>query len=359
MPHAVCYVHAYVPHHNAGAETTIHDLNRALVAAGWHVTVLLSRPSEPEVVQPYTIDGVRVIPFLSKHQPGEWFAKADVVISHLDSSERAAYLTRQLGVPLVQVIHNTMWQTEGYLSIGCELAVYNTDWVKKHHDQAAESLVSKIATLGQVTWSIRQYSEWDSVVVHPPIDASRYEIPDNAPAERGYVTLVNLWAGATDGWTGKGPHILYALAKEMPDVNFMGVVGGYGAQDIRSDVKNVRIVENTADITREVYAHTKVLLMPSKYESFGRVAIEAAASGIPTIANPTEGLVEALGPDGIFCPLDDIRRWKITLRHLLANRDYYKLQSDAARLRSAYWTAQRETELAEFVSAVNNVVAKE
>lgn len=356
---AVCFVHAYVPTHMAGAETTMHDLNRALVDAGWDVTVLLSRPSDPEVVQPYTIDGVRVVPFLSKDQAPEMFARADAVLSHLDSSERAAYLTREMGKPLVNVVHNTMWQTAGYLSLGCELAVYNTEWVAAHHDAERHNPVAAVATTGQIVWQPRWCSEWESVVVHPPIDASRYELPVEwcqvEPEHRPYVTLINLWAGADGGWTGKGPHVLYALAEEMPDVSFMGVVGGYGKQDVRSDVKNVRIVKHTSDITREVYAHTKVLLMPSKYESFGRVAIEGAASGIPTVANPTEGLTEALGPAGIYCDLDDIPRWKKTVRRLLSDRAYYKRSSDAARLRSAYWTARRPAELAEFVSAVNRV----
>lgn len=355
--HAVCYVHAYVPTHMAGAETTIHDLNRALVSAGWEVTVLLSRPSEPPVTAPYSIDGVRVVPYRDKHQPWELFETADVVLSHLDSSERAAYMTRQMGKPLVNVVHNTMWQTEGYLSLGCELAVYNTDWVREHHDNAKNGAVAAVATVGQVVWQARKSSDWDSVVVHPPIEASRYEIPENDPAERPYVTLVNLWAGADGGFSGKGPHILYALAEALPGQKFAGVVGGYGAQDIRSGVKNVRIFEHTSDIT-SVYAQTKVLLMPSRYESFGRVAVEAAASGVPTLANPTEGLVEALGPDGLFCDLDDLDQWVSALKALLEVPEWYRLNSELALKRSAYWTAQRGPELAEFVTAVNNIAQK-
>lgn len=360
MPHALCFVHAYVPTHMAGAETTVHDLNRALVAAGWEVTVLLSRddhyrPEGTPPAGPYQIDGVRVIPYTSKHQAGAWFPTADVVISHLDSSERAAYLTRQLGIPLVQVVHNTMWQTEGYLSLGCELAVYNTEWVRDHHDSAAAEPVVRIPGEQQYTWSVRKSNAWDGVVVHPPIDASRYKLRRNNPARRKYVTLVNLWAGGDNGWTGKGPHVLYALAKAMPDVQFAGVVGGYGAQDIRPDFYNVTFFKHTSDITKDVYSQTKILLMPSKYESFGRVAIEGAASGIPTVAAPTEGLVEALGPGGLFCDLEDLDAWERTVRELLSNPAAYREASTYAFERSAYWEAQRPKELAEFVSAVNRL----
>ena len=42
----------------------------------------------------------------------------------------------------------------------------------------------------------------------------------------------------------------------------------------------MRVVDHTTDM-RSVYAQTRVLLVPSVYESYGRVALEAAASGIP------------------------------------------------------------------------------
>ena len=43
--------------------------------------------------------------------------------------------------------------------------------------------------------------------------------------------------------------------------------------------------------------------MPSQEETWGRVAIEAISSGIPVIANPTEGLREALDYCGIYISL--------------------------------------------------------
>ena len=51
---------------------------------------------------------------------------------------------------------------------------------------------------------------------------------------------------------------------------------------------------------QSVYARTRLLLMPSRSESFGRVGLEAAASGIPTIASPVEGVPEVLGDCALF-----------------------------------------------------------
>ncbi|WP_262928542.1 glycosyltransferase family 4 protein [Streptomyces sp. CBMA152] len=47
-----------------------------------------------------------------------------------------------------------------------------------------------------------------------------------------------------------------------------------------------------------VYSRSRVILMPSLYESWGRVAVEAFASGIPVIAHTTPGLVESMGEAG-------------------------------------------------------------
>ena len=49
--------------------------------------------------------------------------------------------------------------------------------------------------------------------------------------------------------------------------------------------------------------------MPSVYESYGRVALEAAVSGIPTIAHPTAGVQEALGDAALWADRDQLSAW--------------------------------------------------
>ena len=74
--------------------------------------------------------------------------------------------------------------------------------------------------------------------------------------------------------------------------------------------------------------------MPSEYESFGRTAIEAAASGIPTVAAPTPGLKESLGDAGIFCDLRNTDAWVKAIKDLMEDKDYYKERSQAAKKRA-------------------------
>jgi len=142
------------------------------------------------------------------------------------------------------------------------------------------------------------------------------------------VTLVNLSEA-------KGVHVFYELARLMPDVEFLGVVGGYDDQIIER-LPNVEIHPHTAD-PREFWAKTRLLLIPSSHESFGMVGIEAAVSGIPAIAHPTPGLLESLGDAGTFAHRTFLSDWQDAVQRLLQPEEW-QAASKRARARAAELT---------------------
>lgn len=357
----LAYVHAYVPFHGAGAETTMHDLLKHLVKQGHECTVLISRDSGNgvrDIHEEYTVDGVRVIPFNGQgEQAGQWMIDPDLdaIITHLDATERVCAMQHLHKKPIVQLIHNTMFQTTGYLALGAQLVVHNTQWVKEHHEAQLQHIVVPIVTVGSINWMTRRASSWNTVVVHPPVHPEEYVVTDGP---RDCVTLINLWPGGTYGetHTGKGPEIFWALAARFPEQRFLAVKGGYGEQMVR-DLPNVEVIENTPDVA-SIYRRTKVLLMPSRYESFGRVAIEAAASGIPTIAHPTPGLQEALGEGGTYANRNNIDEYASKLHLLLNDPDAYAIASQYALERSLYWDKALPAELETFSAAIEEVARK-
>lgn len=288
----LAYLHMYVPHHNAGAELMAHTLLRDLYRRGHEVRVVISR--SPEAF--YVYEGVSC----SKATPSEvgtWFRWCDVALTHLDMTPSAMKAAARRSKPLVHLVHNHR-QLKFHRVRSAALAVFNSAWVAEASG-----------------WTGR------SIVIPPPVVPSEYR------TRRGSsLTLVNLSPS-------KGAELFYDLAEKMPDRKFLGVRGSYGRQLVPATLpKNVTIVDNTPSM-KSVYSKTRILLMPSDYESWGRVAIEAAASGIPTIAHPTPGLKESLQEAGIFRDRDHPAAW-VGAINALDDKQLYAQHSEAAKARS-------------------------
>jgi glycosyltransferase involved in cell wall biosynthesis len=306
----IARVHAAPPEHNAGAEHMLMSMLRPLVGRGHDVQVWLSRYGK--ATKAYEYQGVKVVPLPARLDFSLAVRRADVLVSHLECVPATASLARGYGKPLVVVCHNTHRPSFRDMAAGgTSLAVYNSLWM-----QAEAELF-----FAEYPQGVRPGS---TLVVRPPVFAEEY-----ATKPGDCVTLINCY-------TEKGGHTLERLARRMPDVKFLGVRGAYGEQ-VLPDLPNVEILDHVpGDQMRErVYARTKVLIMPSSYESWGRVGAEALASGIPVVAHPTPGLTESLASGGIFVEREDIAGHELVLRKLLGSTSEYRLASKRALARSA------------------------
>lgn len=330
--------HQYVPHHCAGAETMLHSMLRALVRRGHEVDLSLSRQSG----QPYEVDGVRVHPLVDKRDPFKWLRGADILVSHLENSVRAAFLGEWNNTPVALIHHNTMPVTKETLttpSARVDLVAVNSEWM-------AADLAG---------WLRNQRAPQPrTVVVRPLVDPEEY---GTTPGDR--VTLVNLrrMDRNPDGTSmGKGAEMFWALAQRMPNVRFLGVKGAYGNQMIQ-DLPNVEILEHMPHdaIRDKVLARTRVLLMPSSYESWGRIGTEALCSGIPVVAHPTPGLRENLGDAGIFIDRNDVDGWCRALQTLAMPGPY---GAAAKRALARAEQLRPEEDLARWCDAVEQVAAR-
>lgn len=313
--------HAYPPHHNGGAELTLQVLLEHLALRGHHVEVLLNRhPGESAEWLPtsnasagsgvdYYINDVAVHLPESQSDPFRWFGTSvqpDLVISHLENTTRANVLCDMFGVPHAHLLHNTHGYAKHCLRRGrSDLAIFNTEWMAQDY----------------ATW----FSNWGldlppTITMHPAVHAKDYAVEPNGHQA---ITLINLFEP-------KGGSLFWELARRLPKRKFLGVTGAYGEQVDEGPLPNVDIWPHLAPgYMPDVYASTKVLLMPSEYESYGRTAVEASCSGIPVIAHPTPGLREALGPDGIFCDREDPDAWIAALRRLQTPKGYAKSRANA------------------------------
>ncbi|KTR87027.1 glycosyltransferase [Leucobacter chromiiresistens] len=76
-----------------------------------------------------------------------------------------------------------------------------------------------------------------------------------------------------------------------------------------------------------------LMLVPSHSETFGLVALEAAASGVPVIARDAGGLREAVvaGTTGVLLADDEPAVWAAAIRDLLSDEPGLKRMGEAAR----------------------------
>lgn len=286
-------IHMYPPLHNAGAEWMAHAMNKYLVEkSGYKVNVVLNKNMVSE------FERVHIIKKSNKVKVENAIQHSAVLVSHLDMEVHAVQSAIKAKRPIVLVMHNNYRKSflQEYIRMMPKniYLIHNSKWIKEYYS------IFNIP----------------SIVVYPPVDWREYRIDST----REYVTLINLNKN-------KGGDVLIKIAKAMPDVNFLGVKGGYDNQIIDDSVTNIHYIENTPYI-KDVYATTNILLAPSKEESWGRVAVEAMSSGIPVIANPTPGLVESCGSAGIFCKREDIGSWVKEIRRLLNDKEYYQIKSD-------------------------------
>ena len=301
----------YPPGSRVGAWLATHQFMARLVEVGHSVTAVALGSTSTG----WTLDGVTVE---TCRRGRSWIAELarehDVVVSHYGDGGVGERFARKAGRPSVQFVHGYIRSRPNY----CQLLVFNAE----------------------ATRAMCRNPD-PSIVCHPWTDPAAHA---TTPGDR--VTLVNLSEP-------KGVRLFEKLARSMPHIPFLGVRGGYGRQWTIGR-PNVDEVPTTRNMRDDVWCRTRVLLMPSQYETWGMVGVEAMASGIPVIASPTPGLVEALGDAGRFIPVDEPHAWQAAIEELMSDDDAWQAASEKARKRSAELAAGDDRD--RFVEALERVV---
>jgi glycosyltransferase involved in cell wall biosynthesis len=299
-------IHLYPPAHNCGSEYVAHMVNKYLISKGHHCRVILHYYKD----QPYNYEGVEVFPATGYVDAYRW---CDVMLTHLDMTQFSIIMAHETKKPIVHFVHNDIPYSSIINSFGNVSAIYNSDWIK-------ESIGYNIP----------------GCVLHPPCDIKDYKVDSS----REFITLISLNER-------KGGYLFYQIAKAMPERKFLGVVGSYdnpGKENRKQidiinellQLPNFTLVPNTPDIL-STYKMTRILLMPSDYESWGRTATEAMCSGIPIICTPTPGLKENCGKAAIYVgkqskgepgepqvEVGSVEEWVRAIKRLDSKKEYEK-----------------------------------
>jgi glycosyltransferase involved in cell wall biosynthesis len=182
----------------------------------------------------------------------------------------------------------------------------------------------------------KNIAPWPSQIVRTEVVRPilhREKIYFEGESQGDSITLIN-------ANTNKGVHQFINMARAMPAHKFLGILPYYGEKTVPPAPDNIEWIPFQDDI-RNVMKRTRILLVPSYYESFGRVAVEAMINGIPVLyskparnsiypGGSTEGLDDWITPAGIGLPRDATDEWVEALR-ALDDPEAYAAKSDASR----------------------------
>jgi D-inositol-3-phosphate glycosyltransferase len=164
----------------------------------------------------------------------------------------------------------------------------------------------------------------------------------------------------------KGIDILLRSACEVrqayPNLQVLVVGGGVDADDDYEMKERQRLQALTArlGLSRQVrfipaqpqevltryYAAADVLVMPSHYESFGMVVLEAMACGTPVVASQVGGMASTVVPGGtgFLAPVGDARAFAQAIAELLGSPSLWQAMSQASQARAERFAWPRITD---------------
>jgi glycogen(starch) synthase len=96
------------------------------------------------------------------------------------------------------------------------------------------------------------------------------------------------------------------LIARRPQVRFLVAGAGTAERELRAQARRLGLLEHGSfagwigdDVLHSLYRIADLTVVPSIYEPFGLVALEAMASGCPCIVADTGGLREVVPNDGV------------------------------------------------------------
>lgn len=325
----VALSHGYPPLWNMGGEVSLH---RTLIAARGEKFVLT------QTDKPYTFEGVDVreidtIDVLDiRANPGPIARQIANLEGTIVVGQNELSLAAVKSANLVNAVSIVNVHTPPRYGGGIKEAMVNTDYAIYNTEVAA-----------------KEWGEPGALVVHPPIN----EMPTNTSTNGDAYTLLS-------SLRNKGVETVLELAKIYPDKRFIIVRSPaeptHGLPDIEERAALLPNVELHPRVPPEEVGkylkQTRILLVPSRYETYGMSAIEAAGYGIPTVHVDTPHVREGIGDGAILVPGLDVQATAAGIETIERN---YEAYSANARKRAEWLAARQVIELERFADFMDTV----
>jgi len=242
------------------------------------------------------------------HEPG-WY---DVIHSHYWLSGQVGLLARdRWAVPLVHTMHTMAKVKNAQLAEGDVAEPAGRVIGEQQVVQAADRLLASTGAEARDLLDLYGADPERVAVVPPGVDLDAFWPggPDGRRAARRRLGIdpdadMVLFVGRIQPLKGVDVAVRTLAALDRPDASLV-IVGGASGQDGDAEVEKVVALVDELGLTERVhfvppqahhllssyYRGADVVLVPSRSESFGLVALEAAACGTPVVAAAVGGLL--------------------------------------------------------------------
>ena len=357
----------YPPVVIGGLGRHVYQLATALAAAGHDVVVLSRQPSGTDPASHPTTDsrseGVRVL--AAAHDPHEFDFGPDMMAwtlamghamiragMHLKGwtpdvvhahdwlvAHPAVALAEFFDVPLVSTMHATeAGRHSGWVSGPISRQVHAVEsWLARESD----SLIACSASMAGEISELFGPGLGEITEIPNGIDSSRWpfgtRLPHSGPPELLYFGRLEYEKGVQDAIAA-----LPRIRRTHPGTTL--TIAGDGTQqdwlvEVARKHKVLRCVHFAGRVDHDklldLLHRTDVAVLPSHYEPFGIVALEAIAAGTPLVTTNVGGLGEAVinGKTGLSCPPRDVPALAAAVRAVLDDPAGAQSRAIAARER--------------------------
>ncbi len=197
---------------------------------------------------------------------------------------------------------------------------YPEDANLRQYDLSVRSAHVVVAVSSAVARALeRRHSRTPDAVIPNGVDLDffdRARANATSAAEAGIRSPFVLFVGVLE--RRKRPDLVLDLASDLPDIQFVlvGAARGPFAPHVltrASSLPNVRWVgaRSRAEV-RDLMSAASALVFPSEVEGLPLTVVEAAAMGLPVLAQPRSSLPEVVVPGrtGWLVPGEDVQEWR-------------------------------------------------
>lgn len=297
-----------------GADVWTSTLVNALQRRGWRADVTWL-PHRAEYA-PWSVPAPR--------------APSWATIAHVNTWLPPRLLPR--GMPIVATMHHCVHDPAYAPYVSPLQALYHRTWIL-HVERSVLRRAQGASAVSAYTASRAAgvFADVDWQVILNGLDPQGPFVP---PAQReprdGPFRL--LYVGS---WSRrKGVDLLEPIMRELGD----GYVLHHTGRPLHPGIPGMVSLGRLPDVASLVaqYHEADALLMPSRLEGFGLVALEAMACGLPVVATRGSALVEVVddGVTGLLCPADDVHAFAGAIRELAASAQRRRAMGSAGRHRA-------------------------